>query len=236
MLKIAIVDDFTPDREKLAQCLLQYGKEADIKFDISYFKDGIEIVDRYIGFDIIYFDVEMEIMDGMTAAKKIRALDPKVTIVFLTNYVQWAIEGYSVQASDFLLKPLSYFSFKEHFKKLLQRIQPMDKATYSIKNAGNIQKILVDDIYYVESQGHYLHFHLRNQPTITLLNSLKNVEKELAAYDFFRCNNCYLVNLNHVEAIEGQQAIVAGEALQISRPRKKEFLQQLTLFMAKDGK
>ncbi|MEB3363308.1 LytTR family DNA-binding domain-containing protein [Lactobacillus sp. R2/2] len=84
-------------------------------------------------------------------------------------------------------------------------------------------KILLDDLYYVESEKHYLHLHIIQEKELQLdiLDSTKNMEQKLVPYDFFRCNNGYIVNLKHVSQINGNLLKVGPYQLQISRPRKK---------------
>ncbi|MGC4423567.1 LytR/AlgR family response regulator transcription factor, partial [Streptococcus suis] len=106
-------------------------------------------------FDLIYLDVEMEIMDGMTTAQKIRNLDKEVLLVFVTNHSHVAIQGYSVEAIDFLLKPLSSFVFEEHFKKILRKLpDSQEKQSLYIKSKQSTVKLYQEDIVYLESQGH----------------------------------------------------------------------------------
>lgn len=234
-MKVAIVEDNTETRESLAQMITQQCKELNIPSSIKKFNDGIAIVDQYQGdFDVIYFDVEMPIMDGMTAAKKIRKTDPNVRIVFITNHVQWAIEGYSVDALDFLLKPVNTFNFQEHFKKIIKEITYSSKESYVLKTSGGIRKIYLEDLIFVESEGHYLYFHTTSD-TYTVLSSMKKVEADLKDTHFFRCNNSYLVNLEYVHSIEGNIVHVGEYDLTVSRPRKKSFLTALTDYLGEGG-
>ncbi|MGM0238719.1 MULTISPECIES: LytTR family transcriptional regulator DNA-binding domain-containing protein [Enterococcus] len=233
-MKIAIVEDSPEASQTLARLITNFCNEQDISLELIQFSDGIEIVDNYQGnYDVIYFDVEMPIMDGMTAAKKIRKVDTNVIIIFLTNYVQWAIEGYAVEAADFLLKPITRFNFQEHFKRVLERLNQSPKESYTLKTNSGIRKIFLDDLFFVESEGHYLHFHSVSGD-YTVLDSMKNVENQLKDKDFFRSNNGYLVNLKHVKSIDGNMLYLDKYELIISRPRKKDFMQALTNYLGAD--
>lgn len=232
-MKIAIVEDQKVEQERLTSYIQSYCQEHGLSVDITCFNDGIGITSDYQKmFDVIYLDVEMEIMDGMTTAKKIRQVDRDVLIVFVTNHSQVAIQGYSVEAIDFLLKPLSHFVFEEHFKKILRKLpSPEEEEAYLyIKNKASTFKIAQKDIFYIESEGHHLHIHTKEE-TITTSNSLKNMESLLDKKNFFRSNSGYIVNLTYVERIEGSISYVNGVPLQISRPRKKEFMTALTNYV-----
>lgn len=230
-MRIAIVEDDAQQQEKLSKYITKCATENQIAVQIDRFSDGIQIVDNYgSGFDVIYFDIEMALMDGMTAAKKIRQIDTEVIIVFITNHVQFAVEGYSVDAADFLLKPLNYFSFSEHFKKIKKTFDNKSNRSMSFKATQGFRKINLDELLYAESEGHYIHLHLADE-TLTIWDTMKNLEKKLLPFDFFRCNNGYLVNLKQVKGIENNHVLIGNEKLLISRPRKKEFLSVLTNYL-----
>lgn len=232
-MKIAIVEDQKIEQEKLRSYIENYCRQEHLTVDITCFNDGIDITSDYQKqFEVIYLDVEMEIMDGMTTAHKIRQLDKDVLIVFVTNHSQVAIQGYSVEAIDFLLKPLSPFVFEEHFKKILRKLpQAEEEVQYLyIKNKATTVKMAQKDIYYIESQGHQLHIHSQDG-LVTTNNALKNIEPLLDAKTFFRSNSGYIVNLAHVEKIDGNLVYVKGDALPISRPRKKDFMTALTNYI-----
>ncbi|HFI0292909.1 TPA: LytR/AlgR family response regulator transcription factor [Streptococcus suis] len=232
-MKIAIVEDQKIEQERLQTYIQTACRTRNLPVEIRCFNDGIDISSDYQKqFDVIYLDVEMEIMDGMTTAKKIRAVDKDVLIVFVTNHSQVAIQGYSVEAIDFLLKPLSNFVFEEHFKKILRKLpsQEEEQAFLYVKHKASTVKIAQSDILYIESQGHQLHIHT-DRDVITTSNALKNLEPLLDPKTFFRSNSGYIVNLAHVEKVEGNLVYLRGEALPISRPRKKDFMTALTNYV-----
>lgn len=93
-VRIAIVEDSDQDRELLKKNLSRYEREKDIRFDLTEFSDGEDLVTDYSAdYDLILMDIKMTFMDGMRAAKKIREMDSEVVIVFITNMPQYAIEG-----------------------------------------------------------------------------------------------------------------------------------------------
>lgn len=229
-MRIAIVEDDPKAADKLKRCIQHYADQHQLTIDILMFNDGVQITSSYPDhLDVIYFDVQMPVMDGMTAAKKVREHDPKVLIVFLTNYVQYAIDGYEVQAADFLLKPVTDFSFSAHFDKLRQRLGN-DGRFITIKHGDEIYRLNLNDLYYIESAGHYLNYHTKDKVYKTI-GSLKNASKELANDNFFRCNYGYLVNLALVTGVTNNTADVGPFQLQISRSRKKDFLAALANYL-----
>ena len=198
---------------------------------IKIFSDGDEIALGYKGgYDLILMDIEMTFMDGMSAAEEIRRADPEVLIIFITNSPQYAIKGYAVQALDYILKPLSYYAFCQrmnHVRELLGRRQ---KHFLTVPCAGGVQKLDASDIYYVEICDHDLLFHTK-QGEVHSTGSMRDVEQKLPPENFFRSSKAYLVNLEHVDGIQDEDAIVNGERVQISRAKRKAFLAALNHYM-----
>lgn len=112
MLRIAIVEDEDSYISVLKGFLERYKEESGEQMEITVYHDGDEIAAFYKAqFDIILMDIEMKFIDGMTAAEEIRQKDTTVSIIFITNAPQYAIRGYEVGALDYILKPVSYFTF-----------------------------------------------------------------------------------------------------------------------------
>lgn len=110
MIRIAIAEDDPQCFAQLERYIGEYGRETGRAFQVTRYDNGEDLVERYKPeFDLILMDVEMPFMDGMTAAGYVREKDPEVVIVFVTNLAQYAIQGYSVNALDYILKPLELF-------------------------------------------------------------------------------------------------------------------------------
>lgn len=236
MIRIAIVDDNPHDMQILLDYLKNYEDSAKESFRISCFSDGEELVTDYRPYyDIILMDIEMSQMDGMTAAEHIRQTDKNVVIIFLTNMPQYAIKGYAVEALDYVLKPVSYYAFSQCLERALKRRQKRREAFLHISTGkGSLQKISYSSIYYVEIQGHTLFYHTTGG-TLSATGSIREIEQQVDDR-FFRCNKCYLVNLDHVESLKGGFAVVGGENVQISRAKKKAFLDALNNYLKEVSK
>jgi DNA-binding LytR/AlgR family response regulator len=227
MIRIAIVEDEETDASRLKEYLCQYSTESREKFDIVVFTDGDEILENYTAeFDIILLDVQMEFMDGMTAAKEIRKIDPEVVLIFVTNMAQYAIRSYSVDALDYILKPVSYFAFSQRLERAIARMKKRSQHFMTISIRDGVQKLDISKIYYVESQAHKLVFHTANS-VYTSSGAMQDLEEKLKGQGFYRGNKGYLINLEYVDGMRDGCAIVNGELLLISRARKNGFLQAL---------
>ncbi len=227
MIRIAIAEDDPACAQQLCQFIETFGRESTQAFTTAVFPDGEKLVAAYNSqFDIILMDVEMPVMDGMTAAGYIRRMDPAVVIIFITNMAQYAIKGYEVDALDYVLKPVSYFSFTQRLNRAVSRLHARRKAYVALPVKGGSMRMESADLYYVESQGHQLLYHTRSG-VYQATGTIQQAEQDLEGMGFFRCNKGYLVNLEHVEGIQGSCAQVKGESLLISRGRRAAFLEAL---------
>ena len=236
MIQIAIVEDDKNYSETLNNYIKKYETESGLKFNIHNFGDGEDIVEDYKGiYDIILMDIEMKFMDGMTAAEKIREVDSQVVIIFITHAPQYAMKGYAVEALDYVLKPINYFSFTQRLERAISRMEKRRDKYLTITSKGIVTKIKLSKLYYVEIIDHDLYYHT-TEGVFSQRGTMKDVETALENENFFRCNKCYLVNLEHVERIDGSNVIVGNSAVAVSRSKKKEILEALNNYMNEVGK
>lgn len=228
MIHIALVEDDKSYVETLKSYLKQYESESNEKIKTTVFSDGEDIVIDYkANYDIILMDIEMRFMDGMTAATRIREMDSEVVIIFITNMPQYVMDGYKVDALDYVLKPLTYFSLSQRIDRALSRLRRRSKQYITVNLEGGMQKIDVSRIKYIEVQNHDCYIHTLDG-TFTTKEALKNLEQMVHSPTFFRCNKCYLVNLEFVERIQNSDILMSGgDLIQVSRAKKKEFMDAL---------
>lgn len=231
MLRIAIVEDDPAAMAQLQQFLAQYQSERGISATVSIFHDGSELLEDYRPiYDIIFLDIEMPRTDGMTAAETIRQTDRNVVIVFITNMAQYAIQGYSVGALDFVLKPVTYYTFSIKLDRAVQLVNRRSPEQLMLTLPDGVFRLDTRQIYYVEIQDRHLYYHT-DQGVYTLRGSMKEAESQLADRHFVRCNHWYLVNLYHVTAVKKDVAVVAGHELEISRRARASFMTALTNYV-----
>ena len=227
MIHLAIVDDDEKSRMTMRDYAERYQEEFQEKLKITTFADGADIADEYKAeYDIIILDIQKRFMDGMRAAELIRKMDSDVILIFITNMAQYALKGYEVQAMNYLLKPVTYFAFSQEIQKAVGYIRERKKKYFFIRIENGTLRLDSEDVLYLESKKHQIIIHTQKESYSTR-DSMKNLEQTLSAYNFVRCNNCYLVNLAYVEGVVQNSVIVAGDELQVSRPRKKQFMDAL---------
>lgn len=232
MYKIAVVEDEEKQVQKIKKYLHQYEKENMVDFDLTFFSDGDEIVEKYdCSYDLILMDIMMQFMDGMTAAEEIRKKDETVMIIFTTNMVNFAIKGYQVGAFDYILKPITYFQLEKSISRALKKLNKEDTTTYiNIGSNSNTQRLALKEILYIESYAHYLTFYtIRGEFTVYM--RLKDVEDALEGKKFFRISKSIIVNFRYVDGVVQGFCVIGKNKLPVSRSKKKEFMEQLTYYM-----
>jgi len=236
MVRIAVVEDDPMYVGQLKEYLERYGSERGEKLAITCFADGDEIALHYTAnYDVILMDVEMTFMDGMTAAEEIRKKDSAVVIIFITNSPRYAIQGYAVDALDYVLKPLSYYAFSQRIDRAMARIRGRKQCFVCVNSREGSWKLDQARITYVEMAGRELIYHTLDGP-VQAKGTLRDAEQALDGKRFFRCNKGYLINLEQVDGMRGDDAVVAGQQVQISRSKRKAFLDALNNYLGEVGK
>lgn len=230
MINICIVEDEKEHYEIIKKYIEKCVGAGIRDYEITWYTDGIDIVDEYKSqFDIIFLDIQMKHINGMEAAEKIRAVDEDVVLIFITSTVSYAVQGYSVDALGYVLKPVPFIAFQKLFEKAVERVKSKQKKLHIRVTVEEKQiKIDCNNIYYIESQRNNVIIHCEDKD-YTTLGPLKKFEEMLTGHGFSKCHNAYFVNLSKVEAVEKAEIVLSsGIALPISRAKKKEFMEELT--------
>lgn len=238
MFTFAIVDDEKAEIESFKNLFARFFSENP-QFGSDYktveFTSGEQFMQDYMpNYDVIFLDIDMKGINGVETAKRIREVDDSTVIVFITRMARYAIDGYSVAAFDFIVKPLDYASFSVRMKRVLGHVQAGRARVITLNASGEVYIVNVNDIIYLEVQNHFVIWHTK-QGNISIWGSLKDAIDQIGDYGFGSCNRCYYVNLRYVQGVGKDTVRVCGENLLISRYRRKEFLESLAKFYGKDG-
>lgn len=236
MCNIAILDDEKQIIGELSGYFKTYSEQSGRKFGISTYTDSLKFLSSFSRgkYDAVFLDIEMPVLDGMKTAERIRALDEDVVIVFVTNMAQYAIQGYSVQAYRFLVKPIFYNDFSTVLAQIMTKLSKRVYDKYiTVTSAGKQERLCIQDLYYVEIYGHKIKYHYSGG-IIESWGTMKAVAAELEKFDFVRSNVCYLVNLKYVKMIDGYELVLTdGTKLAVSHSKKKEFMQKMAAFLGR---
>lgn len=232
MIKVIILEDEKTASDILCDHIKQYSLENKTEFDVKTFSHAEEFIKNIqVDTDILFMDIELPDINGMSVAKMIREKNKSVIIVFVTNLAQYAVEGYEVNAYDFILKPVRYTGFAMKLKRICTEIEhKQSDATISISSKGQIVKLYVNNIQYIEVQNHDAIIHTFKEDVV-IRTPLQYFINLLEGQYFALCNSCYLVNLRHVKKIEQNTVYVGDDAVRISQPKRKSFLQEVGKYL-----
>lgn len=230
MLRFAIIEDDDGDAIELQNCIADYLARSDVKAKVERFKSATAFVDKYTGgYDVIFMDIEMPGTNGLEASERIRKLDTQVVIIFVTATVQYAVDGYRVNAFDCVIKPVTASTFFKKLDRIIEYVGREKSKTITIRTPQGIIKQPLNEIYYVEVTEHYLAYHTE-KGDIRVYGKLSDIEEFLTSNGFFRCNRCYIVNMRFVKSFVGDTVEIGGDKLLISRRRRQDFMQALTYY------
>ena len=182
MVNAAIVEDEIRSADVLCGFLERYGSEKGREFAVSRFTDAIAFLENYVPrYDIVFMDIQLPDMDGMTASRRLRALDRDVILIFVTNMANYAVSGYEVDALDFIVKPVSYFPFTVKLERALGRLDGnAGGGSVLLSTAEGAVCVRPCDVRYVEVMKHTLIYHTTTGD-LTVYGSRKNAESTLPA-------------------------------------------------------
>lgn len=231
-MKIAVVDDSKEDAQHIVEYLQQFQSEKNISFQIKVFNASFDFLEEYQGeYDVIFLDIEMPGCNGMEVAKEIRRKDQAVGIIFVTSMAQYAIEGYEVNAIDFIVKPVKYFNFALKLEKAFRFFNSHKQQDILISGKEGVYRIAVSEIYYIEKERDYLIFRAEKD-NFKERGSIRDLKEKLVDLPFAECTSGCVVNLNYVKRIgKDSISLITGTELPMSRRLKKQFSEKYIHYM-----
>ena len=213
--QISAYIDRTPFLEKMALCQSAF--------------EAIEFTDQQ-PVDLMFVDINMPDLNGLDFVK---SLKNKPFIIFTTAYSEYALEGFKVDAVDYILKPISYDEFLRSVNKVRDRMTAtaaatsetvtMNKESLFVKSEYKLIRIQLADIKYIESANEYIQIHLETEKPITTLVRLKTIEGELPKEKFMRVHRSFIVNLEKVKVIDRNRIVFDKVYIPVGEQYKDEF-------------
>lgn len=222
MLRIAICDDEQFYREKIQMLLKRYFKTCSLPYEISTFVSGEDFLrqcENRVTYDIVFMDISMEELDGMQTAQQIRAFHSDTDIVFVTVFLDYALEGYKVNAVRYILKDTLDGAVAECMDAILHK-KKAEQVTFSFMEGE--KKLYTDNILYVESRKHKAVFFYMETEIVNyqIYDKLDMIAEKLSGCGFLRIHKSYLVNLKHIRKISNYTVVLdTGEELPVPRLR-----------------
>ncbi len=229
MIHIAICDDEKAFVTYLTGLLNQFAAETGEEIKVTAYYDGMELIEKYdTTIDLIFLDIQMRLVNGLRAAERVRQMDERVGIIFLTTFTQYGLEGYKYQAANYIIKPIKYVRLKAEMNQWLRKHRRDDSPAMVIANDTGKYKVFLKSLCYVETFNRKLLLHTE-QENIICYKSMKEMEQELKGKGFIRCHTSYIVNLFYVKGVNKLEIeLITGEKIPISQPKRKVFMEKLT--------
>lgn len=177
--------------------------------------------------DLLYLDIQMPDLSGL---EFLRSLPHPPMVIFTTAHRKYAVDGFELDAVDYLMKPISFERFLKASNKALETFQKtaptQSEDFFFIKSDKQYIKIAIEDIYYVESAKDYVFIHTQEAKHLALL-SLKQLEERLPGHQFIRVHRSYLVGIAHIDVLQGNRLFIQGQEIPISRTLQDEVFKKL---------
>lgn len=228
MFRIAICDDEPHFREQMKEMLLQYMQDSGVYYEIELFQSGTELIELGIElnrYKIIFLDINMDKMDGIQTAKRIREQNTELFLVFVTAFVNYSLEGYKVDAVRYLLK--NHVNMQESIAECMDAIYK--KINYEVTwkdfafNEGQ-KRVSLDCLLYIESKLHKLEFHVMEDHMViyTIYDTLDQMENYIRNKNFVRLHQSFLINMKYIKRICRYEAVLYnGDSFTIPKARYK---------------
>lgn len=224
-MNLAVCDDDARHIASITDILTAYRKEKMIPLQWTTFPSGFALLaalDHGEVFDAVLLDVYMGDMNGMDVAKHIRGMNNSMHILFLTSTSRFAVESYSVEATDYILKPIKKDRLFQSLDRILSRMDTTAEHGITVKDTdGRIIKVLWNQLMYVEAMGHYVMLHHANSTATKTFLSFSSLLEQLRSHgDFIQSHRSYIVNLHYVHRIE-KHGLVMLNGAQLPLPKSR---------------
>jgi DNA-binding LytR/AlgR family response regulator len=175
--------------------------------------------------DLVFLDIQMPDINGI---QFYQSLTDKPMVIFTTAFSQYAVEGFNLNAADYLLKPFEYHRFVQAVYKVKEYYdftmnQEMQLTSIFVKADYQLVKINLKDILFIEGLDDYIRIHLSENKNILTLMSLKAIAEKLPLNEFVRIHRSYIVPLSRIEKIGSRKIEVAGKEIPVGNSYAEEF-------------
>ena len=215
--KIAICDDCDVDRQYISNMVTLWGERSGYIVHIDRFSSAENFLFHYAeesDYDILLLDIEMEKMDGVTMAKKLRKENDTVQIVFITGYSDYILEGYEVAALHYLMKPVKEEKLCAVLDRAVQKLAKNEKVL-NFEIGGEMIRVPIYQIRYADVFRNYVTIHASSDVTVKM--TLSDLEKQLDER-FYRAGRSCIVNLSQISRVT-KAAIKLSDGTTIPLPR-----------------
>lgn len=233
MYRALIVEDDSRSAAVLRDHLLRFGSEHGLSFSVEILGSALELLDGQQIADILFLDIGLPGIDGMEAAQILRQRDEVTPIIFVTDLAQYAVRGYSVDALDFMVKPVVYEDFALRMGRAVRVLARNAGRSVALPTADGLHVIREQDIIYVEILRHDLYWHVRGEAApLRQRGSITAAAEQLGDERFCRVSASHLVNMGMVSLVRTGSVVMSdGTQISFTRSRKKGALEALARYV-----
>lgn len=231
MIRIAICDDERLISENIRNMVLDFFHRKNLEVTVLQFQSGEELLGCDKSIDVLFLDIQMEGMDGIQTAKKLRIKGYKGFLVFVTILSEMVFRSFEVQPFDYLVKPVEKKQLEKMMERLLVSLQYFREANLLVQRGCDSSIVSFDDIIFCEVIDRKVYLHLTKDRVIDYYDRLGNLEKKLDGR-FFKCHRSYLINLKYLKSYKNGTAYMENDKeIPVSRLRSKEFSSVILHYM-----
>lgn len=232
MIRTLIVEDEPDEARRLSDYLRRYGKARSEAFQVVWLKSAMEMLSDQGRYDLVLLDIDLPGISGMEAAQLMRVYDESTPIIFVTNLAQYAVKGYEVGATGFIVKPVTWGNLSMSLDRALRTIQQGAGSTVMVPTDDGTRVVPLSALSHVEVTGHRLTYHLESGERLEARGSLGQLEADLAGTPALRISKSCLVNMDKIAVVRPQELQMStGEVVRVSRARRREVLDSVTDYL-----
>lgn len=234
LFKVFIVEDTPGEADELRGFVERYGKQVGEDFQVEVLASALEFVNSRRSADLVLMDIDMPGINGMEAAEIFRGYDAATPLIFVTNLAQYAVRGYSVDALDFVVKPVEYPDFAMRMDRALRVMRRNAQSTIALPTSEGVRVIPLSDLVFIDMLKHDVCYHLADGSVLRERGSMREAAEQLGEKGFLKISSGCLINMACVVRVGGESVEMAdGTELYFSRSQRKRALETLANYLGR---
>ena len=231
MIRIAICDDEKHMSDHIRAMASDFFRKKNREIQLRTFLSGEELLNYDGQIDILFLDIQMNGMDGLETARKLRAGKFRGFLIFITVLKEMVFQSFEVQAYDYLVKPVDEKQFGKTMERLYASMQNASEDSLLVQKGYEGRIIPKDEIVFCEIIDRKIYLNLVSGEVVDYYDRIENLETKLDSH-FFRCHRSYLINLKHLKGYKNGTAYMDNhKEIPVSRLRSREFSDVVLQYM-----
>ncbi len=223
MIRIAICDDEKHMSDHIRAMASDFFRKKNREIQLRTFLSGEELLNYDGQIDILFLDIQMNGMDGLETARKLRAGKFRGFLIFITVLKEMVFQSFEVQAYDYLVKPVDEKQFRKTMERLYVSMQNTSEDSLLVQQGYERRIVPKDEIVFCEVIDRKIYLNLASGEVVDYYERIENLETKLGSH-FFRCHRSYLINLKHLKGYKNGTAYMDNhKEIPVSRLRSREF-------------